>query len=204
MFLGNVFYVLIKRAISLTCRARQWLKREGGRGWLSIRDIGRFSSWRVYPDDKTASRCGYAEQIAGRNVSAVLLSGKLRAEMASDPSIHVDLRIKESTSCKTVNRYYEEKRREGEEGGGLGAILKPSSSGDVILGNSQPVTLFLFFAFPPFLLPQLKIQSKLANRMIKRIAMTFGDNSKKIHNRNEWSIQQALLLLLVTCQLFKL
>jgi len=135
VFLGNEFYVLIKRAISFTCRARQW--REDGRGWLSICNIGCFSSWRVYPGDKTASWRGYAEQIAGRNVGVVLLSGKLPAGMASDPSIHVDLRIKESTSCKTANRYYEEKCGEGARGGGLGDIPKLSSSGDVILGNSH-------------------------------------------------------------------
>lgn len=42
--------------------------------------------------------------------------GNSRAGMTTDPSIHVDPRIKESTSCKTANRYYEEKRR--EKGGG--------------------------------------------------------------------------------------
>jgi len=61
------------------------------------------------------------EQIAERNVGVTLLSGKLRVGMASDPSIHVDPRIKESTSCKTANRYYDEKRGVGGEGSGLGA-----------------------------------------------------------------------------------
>lgn len=78
--------------------------------------------------------------------------GNSRAGMTTDPSIHVNPRIKESTSCKTANRYYEEKRREEGGGGlgdGLGTIPKPSSSGDVILGNSQSVIFFLF-SFPLF------------------------------------------------------
>lgn len=101
--------------------------------------------------------------------------------MVSDPSIHVDPRIKESTSCKTANRYYDEKRGEGGEGGGLGAIPKQSSSGDVILGNSQSVTFFPF-RFSS-LLRLLRIQSELVSAKIKRIAtsrMTFRDNSENL------------------------
>jgi len=68
-------------------------------------------------------------------------------------------------------------KKEGEDGG-LDVIPKPSFSDDVILGNSQSVTRFLFLFLPPSF-----CQNELVSAKIKRIAMnhmTFEDNSKNI------------------------
>lgn len=93
-------------------------------------------------------------------LGGILLSGKLRAGMASDPSIRVDPRIKESTSCKMANRYYEGNGVRGV--GDLGAIPVPSSPGDVILGNSQFVTLLFHFSFF-FRLPKVQTRARRSN-----------------------------------------
>lgn len=75
---------------------------------------------------------------------AVLLLGETPCRNGSDPSIHMDPRIKESTSCKTVNRYYEGWRREERKRVKVWVLYRSHHPRTTLYSVTQFVTLFVF------------------------------------------------------------